>query len=558
MNSEELELSLRTEFENYLRHARAEMREQASEFQDRIEAEFERQKTQFDEAFLAFASCFDADPEFDEAFRGSVSEHLRIARDEGARIAAAATDDAVKMAQEAARAPKYDEIRDAVKDISSKGAQSAILKSLVSHAQEFAPRGAFFIIKSEYFVGWKVFGSGTESAESRIREIHCPATADSILAAATRSLQTVEAMAGPADTEFLDPLGFGRPGRMYAIPLVARHRGVAVLYADGGADGADVNQEALEILVAVAGLTVEMLASTQAAKAEDRNVSADFEDRRHDTDEHTAAAPPSYSKPQQAANDSPYKTTPDMAGTTPAFSASDPTAEFSFTESVTYEGDPQPVAPPQTFQTTPAEPTYSNEAFQMPAAEFRQHDQPATPPPGDVFDRAVTDPDTFPEPQPTEEPSGGSMKHAAAERAPFEPASEPYQPATAPGGAVFHQAPGPAPAVSASPRLSNRPVHLPIEVPDEERRIHNDARRFARLLVSEIKLYNEKKVMEGREAGDLYERLREAIDRSREMYDKRVQPPVAEKFDYFHYEIVNALAEGDSNRLGSSYPGSRV
>ena len=33
-------------------------------------------------------------------------------------------------------------------------------------------------------------------------------------------------------------------------------------------------------------------------------------------------------------------------------------------------------------------------------------------------------------------------------------------------------------------RLSDRPVDLPIEVPDDERRLHNDARRFARLLVS--------------------------------------------------------------------------
>ena len=99
---------------------------------------------------------------------------------------------------------------------------------------------------------------------------------------------------------------------------------------------------------------------------------------------------------------------------------------------------------------------------------------------------------------------------------------------------------------------------MPIEVGEEERRLHNDARRFARLLVSEIKLYNEQKVNEGRESQDLYERLREAIDRSREMYDKRVQPPVASKFDYFHYELVNTLAEGDESRLGTSYPGAEV
>jgi hypothetical protein len=65
-------------------------------------------------------------------------------------------------------------------------------------------------------------------------------------------------------------------------------------------------------------------------------------------------------------------------------------------------------------------------------------------------------------------------------------------------------------------------------------------------------------VTEGRENQDLYDRLREAIDRSREMYDKRVQPPVAAKFDYFDYEIVNSLADGQADLLGGNYPGSTV
>jgi hypothetical protein len=76
--------------------------------------------------------------------------------------------------------------------------------------------------------------------------------------------------------------------------------------------------------------------------------------------------------------------------------------------------------------------------------------------------------------------------------------------------------------------------------------------------VSEIKLYNPDKVSDGKEANDLYDRLREAIDRSREMYDKRVGAPVSSRFDYFHYELVNGLAEGDESRLGSSYPGAHA
>ena len=97
---------------------------------------------------------------------------------------------------------------------------------------------------------------------------------------------------------------------------------------------------------------------------------------------------------------------------------------------------------------------------------------------------------------------------------------------------------------------------LPIEVGEEERRLHNDARRFARLLVSEIKLYNEPKVKEGRSRSDIYDRLRDDIDRSRQMYDKRVAPPVAARHDYFHQELVNTLAEGDPAKLGASYPGA--
>jgi hypothetical protein len=122
-----------------------------------------------------------------------------------------------------------------------------------------------------------------------------------------------------------------------------------------------------------------------------------------------------------------------------------------------------------------------------------------------------------------------------------------------------------APPVEASApattprRRYGQDVELPVEVAsEEERRLHNDARRFARLLVSEIKLYNEQKVVEGRSQGDLYQRLREYIDRSREMYDKRVRPEVAQRYDYFHNELVNTLAEGDEAKLGSAYPGATV
>jgi hypothetical protein len=42
------------------------------------------------------------------------------------------------------------------------------------------------------------------------------------------------------------------------------------------------------------------------------------------------------------------------------------------------------------------------------------------------------------------------------------------------------------------------------------------------------------------------------------MYDKRVQPAVAAKFDYFHFELVNNLAEGQDAKLGANYHGVTV
>jgi len=83
VNSEELEQSLRAEFENYLKGVLAEIREETVEFKKKIEAEFEEQKSHFDLAFQAFSARFENDRQFDVGFTDTVTEHLRLARDEG-------------------------------------------------------------------------------------------------------------------------------------------------------------------------------------------------------------------------------------------------------------------------------------------------------------------------------------------------------------------------------------------------------------------------------------------------------------------------------------------
>jgi hypothetical protein len=84
----------------------------------------------------------------------------------------------------------------------------------------------------------------------------------------------------------------------------------------------------------------------------------------------------------------------------------------------------------------------------------------------------------------------------------------------------------------------------------DEGKKHDEARRFARLLVSEIKLYNESKVEQGRKNRDLYERLKEDIDRSRQMYDERIGEEIRKASNYFYDELVRILADGDADTLG--------
>ena len=75
------------------------------------------------------------------------------------------------------------------------------------------------------------------------------------------------------------------------------------------------------------------------------------------------------------------------------------------------------------------------------------------------------------------------------------------------------------------------------------------ARRYAKLLVSEIKLYHEAAVIAGRLERDLGTRLGGEIARARVLYDQRVPAHVRQHGDYFHDELVRTLANGDARLL---------
>jgi hypothetical protein len=111
--------------------------------------------------------------------------------------------------------------------------------------------------------------------------------------------------------------------------------------------------------------------------------------------------------------------------------------------------------------------------------------------------------------------------------------------------AAMRQQSAPAAVVPPPP-----PAPVPAGLAPEDQKQHEDAKRFARLVVSEIKLYNENKVNEGRRNKDIYERLKEDIERGRQMYTDRVAGKIRESTNYFYDELVRILAGGDASALG--------
>jgi len=75
------------------------------------------------------------------------------------------------------------------------------------------------------------------------------------------------------------------------------------------------------------------------------------------------------------------------------------------------------------------------------------------------------------------------------------------------------------------------------------------ARRYARLLLSEIKLYHEGDVRLGRQHRDLRRRLGREIDRAAGAYRDRIPATLPGRDEYFESELVNTLADGDASIL---------
>ncbi len=450
MVSGHLEESLRHEIESYIDSRLSGVKEELAQIQSQLNESISR--------------LLERPPEvgIDGSVSASILEHLRAAHEEGIDLAASESSRAKASSDMAI-------VKAAVSEIAEQSEQAQVLRILVNRAASFAPRVAFFAIKHERAIGWRARGFEGTVGDNAIQQVSVVVSADTIIGDVTKSKTTWSG--GPhshaEDHLILNRIGEEPPQRIVAIPMIVRKRAVAVLYADSAGLGSEaINLEALETLVQVSGMAVELLAAHAPAKQ--------------------------------------------------------PATEAAQVEEVS--------APE-------AAPAYVPE---------REYEETA---PSAVAEPAVPEEDA--EAKPVLEAEAIEPKAFEGLLPPGEPSAAEAEPAALSGESDA------APPVAK--RRYGADAELPVAVDsEEERRLHNDARRFARLLVSEIKLYNEQKVVDGRQQSDLYDRLREYIDRSREMYDKRVKPEVTQKYDYFHNELVNTLAEGDSAKLGHSYPGAAV
>lgn len=126
------------------------------------------------------------------------------------------------------------------------------------------------------------------------------------------------------------------------------------------------------------------------------------------------------------------------------------------------------------------------------------------------------------------------------------------------------QEPEPAPAAMASAAAtftSPAAPATPAAVPPaqsfssaDEADLHKKARRFAKLLVEEIMLYNQAKVAQGKANQDLYTRLRDDIEKSRATYDKRYAESAVAAANYFNQELIRILADNNVSLMGDGFP----
>ena len=410
--------------------------------------------------------------------------------------------------------------------------QSELLKALLPMLSDHIGRAAVLVIREENISAWSGvgFGDGDE-----LKRWH---------GAVTDSLNIRHLLESPAPLRFSPTedslisgwLGGSSPDEAVLLPISLRGKLMGVVYIDHAGDQ-PWNPDAAQALNAVACWLIDTLQfrttvpTPTLAKIEASAVSSQSEIQQE------AIAPPPEAAAEKPFANAAFEPSPEPAAVEPP--SGSPAAGTPAAEEIEYEpslkvDEPQ-IEEPQ-LQEEAAGIDYD---FEPEPASF----EPETPDTG--FDPSATvrvdAREDFAAPEVAGTPGEVAPPEAEAGAAPPEPPPVEEIPTPPPVQPIEPPADLDKPA-SVAPGASARS-------PEEEAQ-QEEARRFARLLVSEIKLYNEDEVERGRAAKDIGLRLKDDIERSREMFEKRISEDVRTGHDYFRDELVRILADGDADAMG--------
>jgi hypothetical protein len=425
------------------------------------------------------------------------------------------------------------------------GNQVEALHRFLDLCRRHASRAALLISKGDSFAVWKAAGFGEHGGnDEAARRISLPLDGgplSRVIDGATFRL--------PAGNDISTRLGAHDATAAVLVPMVVKEKVSGAVYADCTADEASrFDPESIAFLTFLAGLFVDRLAARKLKPAPALRALQDFE-----------PAPEPVSQPADFAPEP----EPDRESR----------MELDAHREPERESEPEPVREPEP-EPEPERPKPPRDSYGtqiLSAEESAAVRRGAQGHPGTEPEDRFTSGARFEEPDMSgarTQEAHREAEHPAESAPPHEREHEPalaYEPDA--DDHAHHSAPEPAPAPSpepppvapvsappAAPRprpsVTTRRLAGPLAPPDSGDERREEARRFAKLLVSEIKLYNERAVQEGRTRNDLYQRLKEDIDRSRQMYDERIPADVRSNTNFFYEELVRILADGRAEALG--------
>ncbi len=483
-------------------------------------------------------------------------------------------------------APDWGLVKSSIAAIEGSRTQVDVLTHFLTEAQVHSSRAALLVLRNDRLTGWKALGfDASGGRDDSVKGLDLAAGDDPFVEACLQAEKPMIAVPPAENGALRRALGGHPPARTLLVPMVIRDRIAGLLCADElpGEEGR-LNESAIEVLTFVTGLSVDLLAARK--KIPSPALTPRGEEIR--TFQPAPAAEPAPNHEPAPVSVPPVSATAMAAPQAPpAMPASPPPDAPPASASLSVTGD---LPGRSVFEQTDPSSARKTRRITDAGEALRALEESATTKKKDPFSGVdilsasgarsaaslglVTPRPGAPTPEPTPRlaaptpaapPSRGDLTMAfeqiktvipPAPPAPPTPAPAPRPPAPPTPAAPAAAPPGglDVPAGSAATPLAPPPGFVPRSRAqrggDDPQRAIDDARRIARLLVSEIKLYNERKVAEGRVACDLYERLKDDIERSRQVYAERTPEHVRATSDFFQEELVKILAEGKPEALG--------